>query len=105
MNHDEQTDDQSDYQSDRKYDDREPQRFLGMPVPSGAFRRGISDTEQRVLGFPRSWFSPQPIDTRWLRHPIRWTRWRLRVRRLGPYAGPYAGGSADRKDSGAGSSV
>ena len=98
-------DDPSDAPYRRQYDDREPQRFLGMPVPSGAFQRGINETEQRVLGFPRSWFSPKRIDTRWLRHPIRWTRWRLRVRRLGPYADDYPGeGYSERKDRGAGSS-
>jgi hypothetical protein len=42
-----------------------------------------------VLGVPRSAFVPRPIDLRWLRHPLRWTRWRLAVRRLGPYAPDY----------------
>ena len=73
-----------------KYDDREPQRFLGIPVPPGGWKRGLSTDEQRVFGLPRSWFVPKPIDIRWMRHPVHWSRWRWQVHRLGPYAPPYA---------------
>jgi hypothetical protein len=76
------------------YDDgSEPQRVLGFPVTRGGQRqggRGRSDASQRVLGLPANWFGSQraghPRDTRWLAHPARWLRWRMQVRRLGPYA-------------------
>lgn len=29
---------------------------------------------------------PPNIGFRWLRHPVAWTRWRIDVRRQGPYA-------------------
>lgn len=43
-------------------------------------------TEQRVLGIPVSWFRGGALDRRALRHPIRWSRWYIQRRRLGPYA-------------------
>ena len=76
------------------YDDEDRQHVLGVPV---RVRRGRSrprpSSEQRtVLGLPLSWFAPRPqLDTRWLRHPGRWLRWRAQVRRLGPYAPDYEG--------------
>lgn len=65
---------------------REPQRFLGIPLEPGSRSLRIDPTEQRVLGFPRSWFRTDSVDLTWLRHPIRWARWRREVRRLGPHA-------------------
>lgn len=67
-------------------------RTFGMPVNKGDWRPRTDDTEQRVLGVPRSWYGPKreaPIDFRWVRHPIRWSRWRVQVHRLGPNALSY----------------
>jgi hypothetical protein len=87
-----------------RYDEEEPQRFLGIPIvraqqdagrgdrdDSGragrhSMRGGRYDTRPRVLGIPTSGFAVRPMDLRWLRHPVRWRRWRREVRRLGPYA-------------------
>lgn len=63
--------------------DEEPQRVLGFPVHKGI--RSDDGVEQRFMGFPVK-KSGTPIDTRWARHPVVWTKWRLRVRREGPYA-------------------
>ncbi|HEX3822917.1 MAG TPA: hypothetical protein VHV79_00445 [Mycobacteriales bacterium] len=65
---------------------REPQHFLGVPLSTGSPSIRVDPTEPRVLGLPRSWFRVAPIELTWLRHPIRWSRWRLEVRRLGPHA-------------------
>jgi len=49
----------------------------------------LDEFESRVLGFPHSWFwakDQTAPDLRWIRHPIQWSKWRLHVRRLGPYA-------------------
>ena len=47
----------------------------------------MDEVEPRALGLPLSWFrADEPIDLRWVRHPYRWLRWRLEVRRRGPYA-------------------
>jgi hypothetical protein len=96
-----------------RYDEEEPQHFLGIPIgrpqhgtvrdgqhgivrdgqhgivrdgQHGMLRGGRYDTRPRVLGIPTSGFSRKPVDLPWLRHPIRFARWRLEVRRLGPYA-------------------
>jgi hypothetical protein len=76
------------------YDDgSEPQRVLGFPVTRGEHGqswRDRADASQHVLGLPTNWFGSRragrPRDTRWLSHPARWWRWRMQVRRLGPYA-------------------
>ncbi len=71
----------------RRDDDWEPQRFLGVPRrPDGRWRIDADSTEPRVFGVPRSWLAVRVPDLRWLRHPVRWTRWRLDVRRRGAYA-------------------
>jgi hypothetical protein len=49
----------------------------------------VDDVEARVAGMPRRWFRPkvhQEFDNRWVRHPVDWLRWRLQVRRHGPFA-------------------
>ena len=67
-------------------DDREPQRVLGMPTGRGDWRVRSDDTRPRVLGVPVTWVRPRPVDLRWVRHPVRWVRWRRDVHRRGPYA-------------------
>ena len=70
-------------------DDEEPKRLLGFPIERGDWRPRTDDYEPRILGIPSSWFGSnqgQSTDLRWIRHPIRWARWRFEVRRLGPYA-------------------
>jgi hypothetical protein len=72
-------------------DDNRRGRIFGLSGGSGARRMQVDDTEPRILGIPQSWvgFRRDPkrdIDTRWVRHPILWLRWRRQVRRLGPYA-------------------
>ncbi|MCU1490218.1 MAG: hypothetical protein JWM85_1623 [Acidimicrobiaceae bacterium] len=70
-------------------DEKPPQgqRAFGISASEGGWRPTVGDTEQRVLGVPLSWLGSQgSVDLRWLRHPIRWTRWRLEVHRRGPYA-------------------
>jgi hypothetical protein len=83
--------------------EEEPQRFLGIPIGRprehpheadrgarrSSIRGGRYDTRPRVLGIPTTGWGQKPIHLPWLRHPIRWTRWRLEVRRLGPYARKY----------------
>jgi len=62
-----------------------------MPT-KGEWRPRTENGEQRVLGVPRSWFGAQEkasIDFRWVRNPIRWSKWRIQVHRLGPYAPEY----------------
>lgn len=73
--------------------DWEPQRVLGMPVQPGDWRPRTGGNEQRFLGVPSGWHreSGSP-DTRWLRHPLRWAKWRLQVHKLGPYAPDYSDG-------------
>lgn len=72
----------------------EPQRALGFPVNRGQ-RRPQADpgqSQQYVAGIPRSWLRmnrTEPLDTRWVRHPVHWLQWRARVRRDGPYAPNY----------------
>jgi len=72
-------------------EDKEVQHRFGMPVEPGQKWARVGDTEPRVAGIPRSWISPAvgKIDTRRIRHPMRWMRWRLQVRRLGPEAPDY----------------
>ena len=58
----------------------------------------VDDVEARVAGMPRRWFRPTvrtTFDNRWVRHPVRWVRWRLEVRRDGPFAPTF---DADRRD-------
>ncbi|MFZ0715963.1 hypothetical protein [Mycobacterium sp.] len=67
----------------------EPQHLFGMQIePGHAFPR-VDPTEQRVLGIPRSWYRTTTVDYSGFRHPIRWTKWRIRCHRLGPYAPDY----------------
>ena len=68
----------------------EPQRVLGVAARRDGRRLQVGETEQRVLGLPIRWFrSEGNVDTRWVRHPITWLRWRVHVHRLGPYAPEY----------------
>lgn len=70
--------------------DEEPTSWLGMPFDRTGGRIRKNESEQRVLGVPRSWFwTGQAPDLRWVRDPVRWLRWRLEVRRRGPYAPNY----------------
>ena len=66
-------------------DEREPQHALGMerkPRPEW-----LSQAEgQHVLGVPAEWIHPPRIEKRAFRHPVKWWKWRRRVRRVGPYA-------------------
>ena len=58
-----------------------------QPAAHMGKRLRMDETEPRALGLPLSWFRvDEPIDLRWARHPYRWIRWRLEVRRRGPYA-------------------
>jgi len=58
-----------------------------MPEEEGPKRMRMDATEPRALGLPLSWFrTTESIDLRWARHPYLWVRWRLEVRRRGPYA-------------------
>lgn len=59
----------------------------GAASESGVKRLRMDATEPRAMGLPLSWFRlSEPIDVRWLRHPLLWLRWRAEVRRRGPYA-------------------
>jgi hypothetical protein len=74
--------------------DHRPRQVMGIPVGPGGWRRKPDDEEQGfVLGLPRSWFRrpDDKTDWRWLRHPVRWSRWRRQVQKLGPYAPGYSG--------------
>lgn len=70
------------------YDDgSEPQRFLGFPVKPGHRWPDFGGDGQQAFGMPVAWLGTRRhLDTRWLRHPARWLRWRAQVRRRGPYA-------------------
>ncbi|MGO9150863.1 MAG: hypothetical protein ACLP1E_10640 [Acidimicrobiales bacterium] len=67
----------------------EPRRLLGMPIPHGVVREG--EEPKRVLGMPipLTWIDLPRFHMRRFLHPVRWMRWRLQVRRLGPYAPDY----------------
>jgi hypothetical protein len=80
-------------------------RFFGLPAREGGWLPEASDTEPRILGVPQSWvgFGRDPkrdIDMRWLKHPLRWSRWRREVRRRGPYAPTYEDFPADAPKDG-----
>jgi hypothetical protein len=66
----------------------QPRRTLpSVPAEQGGKRLRMDETEARAAGLPLSWFrTTEPIDLRWMRHPVRWLRWRFEVRRRGPYA-------------------
>jgi hypothetical protein len=64
--------------------DEEPRRVLGMDWKPREERLREAD-QRHVLGVPVGWIRPH-IDFAAVRHPIRWSRWRRRVRREGPYA-------------------
>jgi hypothetical protein len=50
-------------------------------------KRSDEEEQQRFLGFPVSaWSQGTRPDVHSLRHPVAWIRWRLAVRRRGPYA-------------------
>jgi hypothetical protein len=66
--------------------DSEPQYVAGMRIQPGHRLPRVDPTEQRVLGIPRSWYRTEPVDLTGLRHPIRWTKWRISAFRRGPYA-------------------
>jgi len=67
-------------------DDETDRPGHGGPEQVGK-RLRMDETEPRAVGLPLSWFRiTEPIDLRWARHPFRWVRWRLEVRRRGPYA-------------------
>jgi hypothetical protein len=66
--------------------DSEPQRILGMKNVSGHLLPRVDPTEQRVLGIPLSWYRTNSVDLSGFRHPIRWSKWRIKAHRLGPYA-------------------
>ncbi|HTW09185.1 MAG TPA: hypothetical protein VME46_16890 [Acidimicrobiales bacterium] len=71
----------------RYYDGEEPNRVLGFPVRPGQRWPLGDDDGQHALGLPEGWRGPAgAADTRWVRHPVYWCRWRAQVRRLGPYA-------------------
>ncbi len=67
----------------------EPRRLLGMPIPHGVVHKG--EEPKRVLGMPipLTWIELPTFHVRRLLHPVRWMRWRLQVRRSGPYAPDY----------------
>jgi hypothetical protein len=67
-------------------DDAEPRRLIGMELRPGRTLPRVDPTEQRVLGLPLSWYRSPSVDFTALRHPIRWTKWRISAHRLGPYA-------------------
>jgi hypothetical protein len=73
--------------------DQEDQPARDLPRGAGEYtgrRFRLDETEPRALGMPLSWFAArEPIDLRWVRHPLRWVRWRAEVRRRGPYAPRY----------------
>ncbi len=68
----------------------EPRRVLGFPLPA---HRVVREGEEprRVLGFPvpLGLLEAPNFHFRRVVHPARWVRWRLQVRRLGPYAPNY----------------
>jgi hypothetical protein len=64
----------------------EPRRGFGMPIEPGHSFPRVDPTEQRVLGIPLSWYRTNSVDLSGLRHPIRWTKWRIKAHQLGPYA-------------------
>jgi hypothetical protein len=66
--------------------DVEPQYVAGMKIQRGRLLPRVDPTEQRVLGIPRSWYRTEPVDLTGLRHPIRWTKWRITAARRGQYA-------------------
>jgi hypothetical protein len=64
--------------------DEEPKRVLGMDWKERSER--LRDADQpHVLGVPATWIRPD-VDVSAVNHPVRWWRWRRRVRREGPYA-------------------
>ena len=73
-------------------DDGGRRQVGGIPVGGRGWRPIVEETEPRFLGMPTRWVRPPvAIEARVARHPIRWLRWRLEVRRLGPYARPFDG--------------
>ena len=66
-------------------DEREPQHALGMEWKQRPERLGEAEG-QHVLGVPAEWIHPPRIEKRAFRHPVKWWKWRRRVRREGPYA-------------------
>lgn len=66
-------------------EDYEPQRALGFPLNRRPGEPRRPGDEEGLFAPPSTW-GPRDLDMRWARHPARWLRWRLRVRRLGPYA-------------------
>jgi hypothetical protein len=63
----------------------------------GTLKPSSEEEYQRFMGFPLSllpWLADRPEESqktgeryyRMLFHPIAWARWRIAVRRLGPYA-------------------
>lgn len=65
--------------------DYEPQRALGFPLNRRPGEPGAPGADEGLFAPARTW-GPRDLDTRWVSHPFRWLRWRLLVRRLGPYA-------------------
>src|ERR1700688_1788148 len=63
----------------------EPRRVLGRP--QGGLHR--DEYQLRFLQIPRNWIGPLRLHVRRVAHPVRLLRWRLQVRRLGPYAPDY----------------
>jgi hypothetical protein len=81
------------------------------PQEVGRVIEGVADSDGRVEPAPRrhqlapaeyqtglpgvhhSTMLVAPVDLSILRDPVRWTRWRRSVRRLGPYAPEYEGRS------------
>lgn len=65
----------------------EGRRIGGIPVDGAGWQPIVGETEPRILGMPTRWVRPRAeVDARWLRHPVRYMRWRREVRRLGPHA-------------------
>lgn len=76
----------------------EPQHIWGMPIePDHSFPH-VGETEQRVLGIPRSWYRTSTVDLTGFHHPVRWLRWRIKVHRHGPYAPNYEKATPETKN-------
>jgi hypothetical protein len=69
-------------------EDEEPKRVLGFPVHENGVVR--VEEPRRVLGFAVTpGRVPFGFHIERAAHPLRWIRWRLTVRRLGPHAPEY----------------
>jgi hypothetical protein len=79
--------------------DSEPQRILGMNSEPGHLLPRVNPTEQRVLGVPVSWYRTNSVDLSGFRHPIRWSKWRIKAHRLGPYTPDFNASGTETESS------